>query len=100
MSKNRLKLKVDIDGIDRNGIGTKSGKPWFSHVAYAHLPGVPHPQEITIFGGEKPMADGQYEIPYRIRVTNEGRDIVLSLDIANAAPVAPPATQPRTAATA
>lgn len=100
MSKNRLKLKVDIDGIDRKGIAAKSGKPWFTHIAYAHLPGVPHPQEISIYGGETPMADGQYEIPYRIRVTNEGRDIVLSLDTASAAPVAPPATQQRPAATA
>ncbi len=95
----KLKLKVDIHGVDRSGVSAK-GKPWFTHIAYAHLPGVPHPQEVSIYGGEKPMADGQYEIPYRIRVTNDGRDISLSLDTANAAPVAPQAATQRPAATA
>lgn len=83
----QTKLKVEIHGIDRQGISSKQ-KPWFTHVAFAHLPGVPYPQEVSIYGGEKPMPNGHYEVPYRIKVTDDGRSISLLLDTANATPVA------------
>nr|WP_288359452.1 hypothetical protein [uncultured Pseudomonas sp.] len=87
------KLKVEIHGIDRSGISQKSGKPYVTHVAFAHLPGVPYPQEVAVYGGEKGLANGHYEVPYRIKVTDDGRTISLLLDVANATPVA---GQPRT----
>lgn len=83
------KLKVEIHGIDRHGISAKQ-KPWYTHIAYAHLPGSPYPQEVSIYGGETPMANGHYDVPYRVKVTNDGRSIELVLDMANAAPVAAP----------
>lgn len=86
MSKSNL--KVEIHGIDRSGISGKSGKPYVTHVAFAHLPGVPYPQEVSIYGGEKGLANGHYEVPYRIKVTDDGRTISLLLDVANATPVA------------
>ena len=86
------KLKVEIHGIDRQGT-SKAGNKWVTHVAFAHLPGVPYPQEVSIYGGEKGLANGHYEVPYRIKVTDDGRTISLLLDTANATPVA---GQPRT----
>lgn len=83
----QTKLKVEIHGIDRQGT-SKAGKNWVTHVAFAHLPGVPYPQEVSIYGGEKPMPNGHYEVPYRIKVTDDGRTISLVLDTANATPVA------------
>jgi len=89
------KLKVEIHGIDRSGISGKSGKPYVTHVAFAHLPGVPYPQEVSIYGGEQGLANGHYEVPYRIKVTDDGRTISLLLDVAKATPVA---SQPRSSA--
>lgn len=91
-----LKLKLEVHGIDRSGISQKSGKPYVTHFAFAHLPCVPYPQEVSIYGGEKGLANGHYEVPYRIKVTDEGRAISLLMDVANASPVA----QQRTPASA
>lgn len=59
------KIKIESTGkVNKQGIGSKSNKPYLMCQAYMHIPGVPYPQEIEYFASaqNEVLPVGSYEV--------------------------------------
>ena len=42
-------LLVEVTGINRTGVASKSGKPYCMFQAFVHLPNIPYPQKVDFY---------------------------------------------------
>ncbi|RFF52931.1 propanediol utilization protein [Xanthomonas campestris] len=83
-------IDIEFTGANKNGV-SKSGKPYWVLGAFAHLPGIKHPQMYELFTMDPAAlkAPGTYRVPL-ISSIKEGR---LSFEPDLSAAVAAPAPQ-------
>lgn len=70
----KMSIIVEVTGSFRSGTAAKSGKPYFMCDAFAHLPGIPYPQQFSFYAAaqvEIPQA-GAYECDIKASV-KDGR---------------------------
>ena len=70
---------IETTGQYRSGVAAKSGKPYFMAQAFAHIPGVPYPQQFDYYcaAQNEVLAAGSYECDIQLQV----RDGRLQFDV-------------------
>jgi len=88
-----LSLTIEFTGANRNGVSSKSQKPYWILGAFAHLPGVKYPQTMELFTMDPTAlkAPGTYLVPL-ISSIKEGR-LSFEPDLSAAVAVPVPATR-------